>query len=68
MGKAAIRGEIGRMRVEVGRQRKEILTPARAGIRTGSAEALLQRMSDKIDAALGRDRLKAALPVPKERS
>ena len=39
-----IRGEIERMRVQVGRQRKEILSLQRAGIATGSAEALLERM------------------------
>ncbi|MGY3529325.1 hypothetical protein [Bradyrhizobium sp. USDA 4452] len=61
-----IRGEIERMRVQVGRQRKEILTLARAGIATNSAEALLQRMLDKINAlCLERDRLKAALPKSK---
>ncbi|MGY3690554.1 hypothetical protein ACVIGA_000634 [Bradyrhizobium sp. USDA 3240] len=37
------------MRVQVSRQRKEILTLQRAGIPTSSAEALLQRMLDKID-------------------
>ncbi|MBR1208764.1 MULTISPECIES: hypothetical protein [unclassified Bradyrhizobium] len=61
-----IRGEIERMRVQVGRQRKEILTLERAGIATCSAEALLQRMLDKIDTlCVERERLKAALPKPK---
>jgi hypothetical protein len=39
-----IRSEIERMRVRVGRQRKEILQLQRAGISTASAETLLQRM------------------------
>lgn len=42
-----IRGEIERMRVQVGRKRKEILSLQRAGIPTASADAGLQRMSDK---------------------
>ncbi|MCC8937052.1 MULTISPECIES: hypothetical protein [Bradyrhizobium] len=61
-----LRSEIERMRVQVGRQRKEILTLQRAGIPTGSAEELLQRMLDKIDTLCAeRDRMKAALPKPK---
>jgi hypothetical protein len=42
-----IRGEIERMRAQVGRQRNEILQLQRAGIPTTSAEALLQRMLDR---------------------
>ena len=62
------KGEIERMRVQVGRQRKEMLQLQRAGIPTASAEALLQRMLDKIDALCAeRDRLKADLPKPKGR-
>ena len=58
-----IRAKIERMRVQVGRQRKEILQLQRAGIPTGSADALLQRMLDKIDSLCAdRDRLKADLP------
>ena len=58
-----IRSEIERMRVQVGRQRKEILSLQKAGIATGSAEALLQRMLDKIDSLCEqRDLLKANLP------
>lgn len=58
-----IRGEIERMRAQVGRQRKEILALQRAGIPTGSADALLQRMLDKIDALCAeRDRLKKQPP------
>jgi hypothetical protein len=58
-----IRSEIERMRIQVGRQRKEILLLQRAGIPTASAEALLQRMLDKIDGlCVERDRLKAEPP------
>jgi hypothetical protein len=58
-----LRGEIERMRAQVGRQRKEILQLQRAGIPTVSAEALLQRMLDKIDGlCVERDRLKKQLP------
>lgn len=59
-GPRLVRAEIERMRVQVGRQRKEILQLQRAGISTVSADALLQRMLNKID-ALGadRDRMKA---------
>lgn len=60
-----IRGEIERMRIQVGRQRKEILQLQRAGIPTASAEALLLRMLDKIDSLCAeRDRLKASEPGP----
>lgn len=58
-----IRAEIERMRVQVGRQRKEILQLQTAGISTASAEALLRRMLDKIDRLRAdRDHLKAELP------
>ena len=51
------------MRVQVGRQRREILQLQKAGISTAAAEALLQRMLDKIDALCAeRDRLKVELP------
>jgi hypothetical protein len=61
-----IRGEIERMRAQVGRQRKEILQLQRAGIPTGPAEALLQRMLDRIDGlCIERDRLKKELPAAK---
>ena len=47
-------------RVQVGRQRKEILQLQRAGIPTASVELLLQRMLAKIDDLCAeRDRLKA---------
>jgi hypothetical protein len=59
MGLDHIRSEIGTMRVQVGKQRREILQLQRAGISTSAAEALLQRMLDKIDAlSAERDRLK----------
>jgi hypothetical protein len=61
-----IRAEIARMRVEVGRQRKEMLQLQKAGIPAASAEALLQRMLDKIDAlCIERDRIKALIATSK---
>jgi chromosome segregation ATPase len=63
-----IRSEIERMRAQVGRQRKEILQLQRAGIAIASAEALLQRMLDRIDAlCVERDSLKKTLPPAKGR-
>ena len=54
-----VRSEIEHMRVQVGRQRKEILQLQRAGISTASAELLLTRMLAKIDDLCAeRDRLK----------
>jgi hypothetical protein len=51
--------EIERMRTQVDRQRGEIRQLQRAGIPTGSAEALLDRMLNKIDELYAeRDRLK----------
>jgi phage shock protein A len=44
-----IRGEIERMRAQVHRQRGEIRQLQRAGISTASAEALLERMLNKIE-------------------
>ncbi|MET3997586.1 hypothetical protein ABID65_009269 [Bradyrhizobium sp. S3.9.2] len=44
-----LRSEIERMRVQIGRQRKEILQLHQAGIGTASAEALLSRMQAKVD-------------------
>jgi hypothetical protein len=59
-----VRSEIEHMRVQVGKQRKEILQLQRAGISTASAELLLQRMLAKIDDLCAeRDRLKAAVPL-----
>ena len=54
-----VRGEIEHMRVQVGRQRKQILQLQRAGISTASAELLLGRMHAKIDDLCAeRERLK----------
>jgi hypothetical protein len=59
MGLTHIRSEIELMRVQVGKQRREILQLQRAGISTTAADALLQRMLDKIDTlSAERDRLK----------
>jgi hypothetical protein len=44
MGLDHVRSEIEHMRVQVGRQRKEILQLQRTGLGTASAELLLQRM------------------------
>jgi len=58
-----VRGEIERMRVQVSRQRKEILQLQRAGISTASAEPLLARMHTNIDALCAeRERLKREQP------
>ncbi|WP_298372326.1 hypothetical protein [uncultured Bradyrhizobium sp.] len=63
-----LRSEIERMRVQVGRQRKEILQLQRAGIPTRSAEELLQRMLGKIDGLCAeRAQMKAQLPKPRGR-
>ena len=65
MGLEHVRFEIERMRVQVGRQRKEILQLQRAGISTASAELLLARMHTTIDGLCGkRDRLKQTEPGP----
>jgi len=54
-----VRSEIEHMRVQVGRQRREILQLQRAGISTASAELLLARMHAKIDDLCAeRERLK----------
>ncbi|MBR1204472.1 MULTISPECIES: hypothetical protein [unclassified Bradyrhizobium] len=61
-----IRREIEHMRVQVGRQRREILQLQRAGLSTASAEQLLGRMHTKIDdLCVQRDRLKKEMPKPK---
>ncbi len=58
-----IRGEIERMRVQVFRQRKDILQLQQAGINSLPAEALLARMISNIDnMCLERDRLKKQQP------
>ena len=54
-----IRAEIQRTRLQVLRPRREIMQLRRAGIPTTSAEALLDRMLNKIDDLCAeRDRLK----------
>lgn len=64
MGLDHVRSEIEHMRVQVGRQRREILQLQKAGIPTGSAEVLLQRMLEKIDGLCAeRERLKAERPA-----
>jgi hypothetical protein len=58
-----VRNEIEHMRVQVSRQRKEILQLQRSGISTASAELLLARMHTKIDALCAeRERIKAEQP------
>jgi hypothetical protein len=60
MGLDHVRSEIEHMRVQVGKQRREILQLQRAGIATASAELLLTRMLAKIEGlCVERDRLKA---------
>ena len=57
-----VRAEIQRTRLQVLRQRKEIMQLQRAGISTTSAEALLESMLNKIDDLCAeRDRLKKQL-------
>ncbi len=59
MGLDHVRSEIEHMRVQVARQRREILQLQKAGIPTVSAEALLERMLGKIDTLCEqRERLK----------
>ncbi|MGY3036198.1 hypothetical protein ACVIIV_005368 [Bradyrhizobium sp. USDA 4354] len=58
-----VRQEIERMRIQIGKQRKEILALQRAGIGTASAEALLSRMEAKVESLCAqRDALKGAEP------
>jgi hypothetical protein len=65
MGLDHVCSEIERMRVQVGRLRKEILQLQRAGILTASAELLLERMQAKIEGLCEeRDRLKKELGGP----
>jgi hypothetical protein len=62
-----VRSVIEHMRVQVGRQRKEILHLQRAGISTALAELLLGRMLAKIDGLCDeRDRLKKEQGRPDE--
>jgi hypothetical protein len=54
-----VRSEIERMRLQVHRQRGDIRKLQQAGISTVSAEAVLDRMLDRIDKLCAeRDRLK----------
>jgi hypothetical protein len=63
-----VRREIERMRTQVHRQRGEIRQLQRAGILTASAEALLDRMLNKIDElCTERDTLKKEQPSAKGR-
>ena len=58
-----VRAEIEHMRVQVHRQRKEILQLQRAGISTAFAELLLGRMHAKIDSLCEeREPLKKQMP------
>jgi hypothetical protein len=60
-----VRAEIERMRAQVGRHRKEIQQLQRAGIPTASADALLERMLNKVDELCAeRDELKKGPPSP----
>jgi hypothetical protein len=60
-----IRAELERMRIQVGRQQREIFTLQRAGISTASAEILLRRMLDKVDGLRAqRDKLRAEQKHP----
>jgi hypothetical protein len=58
-----VRGEIARLRLQVLLQRREITQLQGAGIPSASAEALLERMLNKIaDLCAERDRLKQKQP------
>jgi hypothetical protein len=58
-----IRAEIERMRIQIHRQRGEIRQLQRLGIPTTSADALLDRMLNNVDALCAqRDRLKKDQP------
>lgn len=60
-----VRTEIERMRLQVGRQRNDILKLQRAAIDTASAELLLGRMLAKIETFCAeRDRLRKAQGGP----
>jgi len=67
MGLDQVRSEIEHMRVQVGRQRKQILQLQRAGISTASAELLLGRMQAKIEGLCDeRDRRKKEQGGPRQ--
>ena len=59
MGLDHVRSEIEHMRIQLLRQRREILQLQRAGLSTAAAELLLGRMQAKIEGLCDeRDRLK----------
>jgi uncharacterized protein Yka (UPF0111/DUF47 family) len=61
----SIRAEIERMRTQAGRQRNEIRQLQSAGISAVSAEALLERMLNRIDELCAeRDKLKREQAPP----
>jgi hypothetical protein len=63
-----IRTEIEFMRTQVARQRRNILELRKAGIPTGPADELLQRLFDGIDRLCAqRDEMKRFLPRSKGR-
>ena len=63
-----VRGEIQRTRLQVLRHRREIMQLQRAGLPTTSAEALLDRMLNKIDDLCAeRDRLKREQQRPRRK-
>ena len=62
MGLDHVRSEIEHMRVQVGRQRKEILQLQRAGIATAAAELLLTRMPAQERAGWSDERARAGRP------
>ena len=63
-----VRGEIQRTRLQVLRHRREIMQLQRAGLPTTSAEALLDRMLNKIDDLCAvRDRRKREQQRPRRK-
>ena len=63
-----VRGEIQRTRLQALRHRKEVMQLQRAGLPTSSAEALLDRMLNKIDDLCAeRDRLKREQQRPRRK-
>jgi hypothetical protein len=64
-----VRREIEYMRIQVGRQRNDILQLRRAGIATASAELLLRRMVAKVESlCAARDKFRQTLPDRSPRS
>jgi len=63
-----VRGEIQRTRLQALRHRKEVMQLQRAGLPTTPAEALLDRMLNKIDDLCAeRDRLKREQQRPRRK-